>query len=284
MPRTVQTSSSPARKGKGPLKQRLGAGQPRRDRGIGQSVRPDHVVGQKGRKALNALQALAAPEWQAINRGWLGDWLRHRLREYVNVHGYASAGVCALLEKAAAAYADADYLRAIGYKLEDYQLVLKAGSSSDRAKSHELAAYEIACREGRAKRESDALREAAGNKLGNLLAESPEEKRQLKRALRQEADGWKGGVTASTLEPLAASLAASEDQGGPEAHPEADPPPFGHQGATQSGGYVDTHGSPGTRWGGVGETPLPLSSPPAGVEGQGPHSRPTDSQENGDPE
>lgn len=140
-------------------------------------------------RALNALHAKAPKEWRAITRGWCVSWFRNRVCEYVNIHGYVSAGVTAMLLRCAASHADADYLRAIGYATNDHTLVIKAQSFAQSAKSLELAAYEIACREGRAKRDTDALKESGGGKLARALAERPTD---IEASGSGETHGWAG--------------------------------------------------------------------------------------------
>jgi len=131
-------------------------------------VRPAGTLGQR---ALDGLHAKASAEWQAIRKGWCDEWFRQRVREYTNIHGYVSAGVSALLSRCSTAHANADYLTALGYSLMDHELVLKAQSFANTAKAMELAAYEIACREGRAKRDTDALNESKGGRLAAALSD-----------------------------------------------------------------------------------------------------------------
>lgn len=160
-----------------------------------------NVSDLRATRALNALHAKAPKEWQAITRGWCVSWFRNRVSEYVNIHGYVSAGVTAMLLRCAASHADADYLRAIGYATNDHTLVIKAQSFAQSAKSLELAAYEIACREGRAKRDTDALKETSGGKLARALAERPTD---IEASGSSETHGWGGtqvGDDATPFEP-----------------------------------------------------------------------------------
>jgi len=143
---------------------------------------PVYVSTKDARAALEELHALAPSLWRPIDRAFRGEWLKHRLREYVNVHGYASAGVCTLLEKAAAAYADVDYMRAIGMQQNDMAVVMMAHKLSVIAKGLELAAYEIAMREGRAKAELDALNSQSGQRLATALKETSDERKGRKKA------------------------------------------------------------------------------------------------------
>ena len=178
------------------------ANQARSPRALGRTVSPPlpgarapypgYTVDAKAMAALKQLYDRSSSVAQAINAD-SQLWLEHRIREYVNVHGYASSGVCALLRRAAAAYADADYLRALGYANEDAALTLKALSAGTAAKSYELAAYEIAVREGRAKREQDAMRESGAGKLARALAEQPSD---------LTVAGWAGAGTDDVRPPL----------------------------------------------------------------------------------
>jgi hypothetical protein len=159
------------------------------------------VIPTAGQLALAELHDLAAREWQAINRGWCTHWFKARIREYVNIHGYVSAGVSGMLLRCAAAHADADYLRALGYANKDHELVIKAQSFAQTAKGMELAAYEIACREGRAKRDSDALTESKGGRLAAALAEGSGS-RPKSRATRVEGDPGSDATLADVASPF----------------------------------------------------------------------------------
>jgi hypothetical protein len=121
----------------------------------GQTELPNVVMPDEGRAALAGFYGTADDGYQAINRSWTVVWLRHRLREYVNVHGYASAGVCALLERAAEQYADGDFLRATVASSGSRDIaegLHQAARHAQLARSHELAAWELAAREGAAKK------------------------------------------------------------------------------------------------------------------------------------
>lgn len=178
----------------------------RRDRG----GRVSKLNSPVGLAAIQKLEKLSAQEWQDISADWTVRWFEQRVREYVNIHGYVSAGVSALLKKAASAYADGDYLRAYAMSQADHQLALKAGSCSDRGKSHELAAYEIACREGRAKRDTDALRETGSGKLARALAEEPTD---------VPAEGWGATSADDEAAPLSQAPGGVDGQG-----PHSSPP------------------------------------------------------------
>lgn len=157
-----------------------------RKRAGGHRTPPAYVQTEPALVALRSLQALAPVEWKAIDAGWRVQWLRHRLREYVNVHGYASSGVCALLEKAAAAYADSDYLRALAYSNGEYGLLDKSMRCTAIGKSLELTAYEIAAREGAAKAALDALDQ---NHLQNLAEGLAERQGPAKGKPKRKANG-----------------------------------------------------------------------------------------------
>jgi len=130
---------------------------------------PKYVSTKQGRAALDKLHETAPEAWRAIDKAYRADWFRHRLREYVAFHGYASAGVCTLLEKAAAAFADADYIRGLGAQQNDPDLLLRAHKLNLLAKGMEAAAMEIAAREGALRREANHL--AAGRGLAHALTE-----------------------------------------------------------------------------------------------------------------
>src|SRR6187549_3449596 len=60
----------------------------------GQTEKPQLIAADAGILERRRLFTQADTGFQAINRSWTVTWFRHRLREYVNIHGYASAGVC----------------------------------------------------------------------------------------------------------------------------------------------------------------------------------------------
>lgn len=153
---------------------------------------PDHVVSDKGQQARALLYATANNEYREMNRSWTLTWLRHRMREYVNIHGYASSGVCALLERAAEQYADSDYLRATAASKGDPDptSLKQASQHAANARSHELAAWELAAREGVMRRQ---------------LGEQDEKVSKLARELNRETTStepmtWDGGITGADVD------------------------------------------------------------------------------------
>ncbi len=82
----------------------------------------------------------------------------------------------------------------------DHELVLKAQSFASTAKGMELAAYEIACREGRAKRDSDALRDSGQGTLAKALSDGSGSRPKAK-AMRVEADVGGGETVADVDSP-----------------------------------------------------------------------------------
>lgn len=212
----------------------------RKKRGV-QRTPPAYVQTEPALIALRSLQDQAPAEWKAIDKGWRGQWLQHRLREYVNVHGYASSGVCALLEKAAAAYADSDYLRALAYSTGKYDLIDKSMRCTAIGKSLELTAYEIAAREGAAKAALDILDQNSLQNLAEGLAErqgpAKGKGKRLKNGKRVANPDRQGGVLTLedeqwTDEELGLELPAHHPisgalSGRPSAFPFT-PPPGGH--------------------------------------------------------
>lgn len=192
----------------------------------GQKEKPQLIAADAGILERRRLFADADTGFQAINRSWTVTWFRHRLREYVNIHGYASAGVCALLERAAEQYADGDYLRALAASQGGPGLaegLHQAARHAQLARSHELAAWELAAREGMAKKASE---DTPGRRNGKLQAIIAEPAKDVTRG-----QPW-GGVGASELEHL------------PVEGPIPEPPPVkphprtgkGKGGATGGGG------------------------------------------------
>jgi hypothetical protein len=164
----------------------------RRATGVDGLAIPDHVVSDKGQQARALLYATANNEYREMNRSWTLTWLRHRMREYVNIHGYASSGVCALLERAAEQYADSDYLRATAASKGDPDptSLKQASQHAANARSHELAAWELAAREGVMRRQ---------------LGEQDEKVSKLARELNKETTStepmtWDGGLTGELVD------------------------------------------------------------------------------------
>jgi hypothetical protein len=148
---------------------------------------PKYVSTRQGRAALDKLHEKAPELWKPIDKAYRTDWFRHRLREYVAFHGYASAGVCTLLEKAAAAFADADYIRGLGAEANDPELLIKAHRLNVLGKGLEAAAMEIAAREGALRKEANLL--ATGRGLAHALSEPVPKAPKGSRGYSDEPDG-----------------------------------------------------------------------------------------------
>lgn len=185
-------------------RKRLGQRLTRRQ-GVKRADEAAYAAADGGLRERQRLVALADNGYQEINASWTITWLRHRLREYVSIHGYASAGVCALLERAAEQYADGDFLRGTAASKggDDLpEMLHQAARHATLARSHELAAWELASREGVAKR---AIEDAAGNnrngKLAAIIAEVG--------VGIQEGQPW-GGVGAGELEQIEGGMTMGE--------------------------------------------------------------------------
>jgi len=211
----------------------------------GQTEKPQLIAADAGILERRRLFADADTGFQAINRSWTVTWFRHRLREYVNIHGYASAGVCALLERAAEQYADGDYLRALAASQGGPGLaegLHQAARHAQLARSHELAAWELAAREGMAKKASEDTPGRRNGKLQAIIAE-PAKGVTI-------GQPW-GGVGASELEHL------------PVEGPIPEPPPVKPHPRTGKGKEGGVGG------GGVKSGPVSPFDAPGGVEGRG---------------
>ena len=75
-----------------------------------------------------------------------------RMKEIAQLHGHVSAGVGALLASASLALAASRFLYEAAAQEPDPQTLKDASKLSDSARQHELAAYELAAREGTLKR------------------------------------------------------------------------------------------------------------------------------------
>jgi len=211
----------------------------------GQTEKPQLIAADAGILERRRLFTQADTGFQAINRSWTVTWFRHRLREYVNIHGYASAGVCALLERAAEQYADGDYLRALAASQGGPGLaegLHQAARHAQLARSHELAAWELAAREGMAKKASE---DTPGRRNGKLQAIIAEPAKDVTRG-----QPW-GGVGASELEHL------------PVDGPIPEPPPVKPHPRTGKGKGGGVGG------GGVKSGPVSPFDAHRGVEGRG---------------
>jgi hypothetical protein len=134
------------------------------------SLPPKYVSTKAGREALRLLHEQATPLWKAIDQAWRRDWFRHRIREYAEHYGHASAGVCTLLEQAAAAFADAAYIRGLGARDDDTDLMAKAHKIGLIAKGLEASALALCKEEKAARREMQALGHG-GQPLARVLTE-----------------------------------------------------------------------------------------------------------------
>lgn len=111
--------------------------------------------------AVRALHELASP---ALREATLlaQDWLYARVAEVYGAHGSAGVGVCALLERAAEAYAWSWYFGALAreHDTKDREAsanyAQKSAQQAQFARQQELAAWEVAAREGKAARELEA--------------------------------------------------------------------------------------------------------------------------------
>jgi len=128
--------------------------------------------GTKARKTKLAVMGLSAelldkgnPRYAKIVR--LANAFRKvRTREYFTAHGFVSAGVSALLANSAMCMAASRYIyeevASDTYKpSERAELLQRAAKLSDSGRQHELAAWELAAREGQIKRRDEANRIAS---------------------------------------------------------------------------------------------------------------------------
>jgi hypothetical protein len=104
--------------------------------------------------ALSKLDAKADPAWQSARR-WGQRAAQHRIRELAPLHGGSlSAGVCALIVDACDLRADARYIAAKARAEGSADLARAAASLLASARQCERDAWEIAHREGEARRRS----------------------------------------------------------------------------------------------------------------------------------
>lgn len=202
----------------------------------GQKVAPQLQVTDAGMAARARLYAQADSDYRDINHSWTVVWLRHRLKEYCEIHGYASAGVCASLERAAEQYADSDFLRATAASSGSKDIanaLHQASRHAQLARSHELAAWELAAREGAAKKVHDGTGiSGMSNRNGKL------------QAIIQEHPAYPG-----------------PDTGWGGVGPSGDPvPPFEAPQGVEGRGTISPSRSSKTK---RPSSPLPLDAPPS---------------------
>jgi hypothetical protein len=122
-----------------------------------------HAKFRAGRHGhLAKLEAQGTPAWQAANR-WGLQWSAHRRTELARMHGgELSSDVCAFIEDAGQAMADSRYCRALAASIEAAdpkraaELRKEASSYRSEAKGHRLGAWELAAREGAARKAAGA--------------------------------------------------------------------------------------------------------------------------------
>lgn len=111
-----------------------------------------------------------APEFRPFAR-WGRRYGAHRRRELAAAHGgQISAGVGALVESAALALASSRFLQTRGASVGDPELLKRASALASEARQNELAAWELAAREAKARGSHrrtaiDRIRERATQRL-----------------------------------------------------------------------------------------------------------------------
>lgn len=116
----------------------------------GNSVARARKIRAGAHGALVALEAQADPAWRASGK-WGRRYSAHRRAELTAAHGYLSAGASAMIDDAASIRADAKYLQARARAAGDAALSRQAASMLAEAKQLELAAWELAAREAKAR-------------------------------------------------------------------------------------------------------------------------------------
>jgi hypothetical protein len=111
---------------------------------------------------------------------WGRRYGSHRRRELAHAHGgEISAGVGALIESAALSLASSRFLQSQGAAVGDPELLKRASSLAAEARQNELAAWELAAREAKARGSSrrtalDRVREHAAARLNQPAEETSE--------------------------------------------------------------------------------------------------------------
>lgn len=144
---------------------------------------------------------------------YAASYRKHRARELCVAHGYVSAGASALLATASLALAASRYLYERVAITGETDLLMKAHKLADSARQNELAAWELAAREGVARRKAqDAYR---GLPWETGVASEPAGKGRPKKATLAQEEA----LLVRTLPPpgspeLSGWIAGTVDDGG----------------------------------------------------------------------
>jgi hypothetical protein len=161
---------------------------------------------KRGRKTKLAAFGLSPTLIKAGNQSYAAcldaanKYRKMRMKELTQLHGHVSAGVGALLASASLALAASRFLYQAAASECDAATLKQASALADSSRQSELAAYELAAKEGVLKRRGAT--EAAGQPW--LLAANGEEKRKPGRktnAERQERELDVPAVVQSWEEP-----------------------------------------------------------------------------------
>jgi len=156
----------------------------------------EHGAG-KGRKTklaafgLNPTLVRSGDPGYAAALHQANKYRKMRMKELAQLHGHCSAGVGALLASASLALAASRFMYELAAADPQPQLLKDASKLASEARQNELAAYEVAAREGVLKRRHAA--DEAGqpwllNANGDELAKSGR-KTNLERNMRDNGDG-----------------------------------------------------------------------------------------------
>lgn len=107
------------------------------------------------------------PRFEAHNRRRL-DWQRKRRQELHDATGGVSHAVGAMIAAAAWLYAAGEFAAELAAAAGDVELFKSAASLTATARTHDMGAWELACREG-------AQRPKNGKKLAPWLVEVPDD-------------------------------------------------------------------------------------------------------------
>lgn len=129
---------------------------------------PEHLMDQADPEYKKALKDAAV-------------YRKYRSRELCVAHGYVSAGASSLLTTASLALAASRYLYGRVCVTGDVALLKTASQLADSARQNELAAWELAAREGTARRKAAAV--AVGVPWLSAEPEKPKPGRPRKEAL-----------------------------------------------------------------------------------------------------
>lgn len=109
------------------------------------------AAGRRPRLALLGVTIEGSDPRYALALRRAGRYRKRRVRELYHAHGFVSAGVASLIASASLALSASRYLYEIASETGDPETLKRASALANDARQNELAAWELAAREGAAR-------------------------------------------------------------------------------------------------------------------------------------